>query len=92
MGNADKSRIWNHSICCARLCTSWNNDHIETLVSLTCARLKVREKKATAFLLADLLSFANNLLNVPPAPKAAARERRAPLLLRLEVSVCVEPP
>lgn len=40
---ADKSRIWKDSICCARLSTCWNNDHIVTLVSLVPAS-KSRKK------------------------------------------------
>lgn len=62
MDPADKSRIWKHSIRCARLRICWNNDRIATLVSLARARLKV-EEKAAALLLADASSFANNLLN-----------------------------
>lgn len=62
MDPADKSRIWKHSIRCARLRICWNNDRIATLVSLARARLKV-EEKAAPLLLADASSFTNNLLN-----------------------------
>lgn len=62
MDPADKSRIWKHSIRCARLRICWNNDRTATLVPLARARLKV-EEKAAAFLLADASPFANNLLN-----------------------------
>lgn len=62
MDPADKSRIWKHSICCARLRICWNNDRIVAVDSLTRDRLKVGQK-ATAFVLADAPSFANNLLN-----------------------------
>lgn len=71
MDPADKSRIWKHSIRCARLRICWNNDRIATLVPLARARLKVEGKKAAAF---PLSSFAKQFASLWHLLKAAAPE------------------